>query len=149
MTILERVFRDYKFELPSTGIKQFELKKSTVDDPASDLKQLLRENISEQRSVLLKEVTTYTRRFEAQYGFTLNFDDDAAIALVKESLDLDKTIRALCEQKFRDFHHGLTLISRNTGQTIFPITESVVKNAEKELSDWVVKSYRANENKES
>jgi ATP-dependent Clp protease ATP-binding subunit ClpX len=145
MTILERVFRDFKFELPSTGIKRFEVKESTVDDPARDLKQLLRENISEQRSVLLKEVTTYAQRFEAQYGFTLDFDEDAAIALVEESLDLDKTIRALCEKKFRDFHHGLTLISRNTGQKVFPITESVVKNAEKELSDWVVKSYRANE----
>lgn len=142
MTVLERVFRDFKFELPSTGIKQFEVKESTVDDPASDLKQLLRENISEQREVLLKDVATYALRFEAQYGFTLDFDKEAALALVEESLDLDKTIRALCEQKFRDFHHGLTLISRNTGQTVFPITESVVKNAEKELSDWVVKSYR-------
>ncbi|MGK0239465.1 MAG: ATP-dependent Clp protease ATP-binding subunit ClpX [Candidatus Pelagisphaera sp.] len=149
MTVLERVFRDFKFELPSTGIKRFEVKESTVDDPTSDLKQLLRENISEQRSVLLKEVTTYAQRFEAQYGFTLDFDEDAAIALVEESLDLDKTIRALCEQKFRDFHHGLTLISRNTGQKNFPITESVVKNAEKELSDWVVTSYRTNESTES
>ena len=117
----------------------------TVDDPSSDLKRLLRENLSEQRGVLLEEVQTYAQRFEAQHGFALEFDDDAAMALVEESIDLDKTIRALCEQKFRDFHHGLTLISRNTGQTSFPITESVVKNAEKELSRWVVKSYRQGE----
>jgi hypothetical protein len=106
------------------------------------LKKLLRENISEQRSVLMSEVTTYGQRFENQHGFTLDFDEGAVLALVEESLDTDKTIRALCELKFRDFHHGLTLISRNTGQTIFPITGSVVKNAEKELSDWVVNSYR-------
>ena len=145
MTVLERVFRDFKFELPSTGIKRFEVSEDTVDEPSEDLKRLLRDNISEQRSVLLAEVTSYSQRFEAQYGFTLDFDDDASMALVEESLDTDKTIRALCEQKFRDFHHGLTLISRNTGQKVFPITESVVKNAEKELSDWVVKSYRQEE----
>ena len=142
MTVLERVFRDFKFELPSTGIKQFKVTGDTVDDPSSDLKKLLRENISEQRSVLMSEVTTYGQRFENQHGFTLDFDEGAVLALVEESLDTDKTIRALCEMKFRDFHHGLTLISRNTGQTIFPITGSVVKNAEKELSDWVVNSYR-------
>lgn len=148
MTVLERVFRDFKFELPSTGIKRFEVSEETVENPNADLKQLLRDNISEQRSVLLAEVSSYAQRFEAQYGFTLDFDDEASIALVEESLDTDKTIRALCEQKFRDFHHGLTLISRNTGQKVFPITESVVKNAEKELSDWVVKSYRQNESKD-
>ena len=75
--------------------------------------------------------------------FKLDFDEAAINALVDQSLEDDKTIRAICERKFRDFHHGLTLISRNTGQTVFPITESVIKNAEKELSDWVVRSYRA------
>jgi endopeptidase Clp ATP-binding regulatory subunit ClpX len=149
MTVLERVFRDFKFELPSTGIKQFKVTGDTVDDPSSDLKKLLRENISEQRSVLMNEVTTYRQRFENQHGFTLDFDEGAVVALVEESLDTDKTIRALCEMKFRDFHHGLTLISRNTGQTVFPITESVVKNAEKELSDWVVNSYRQQSEAES
>ncbi len=149
MTVLEKVFRDFKFELPSTGIKRFEITDTTVDDPAANLKQLLRENLSEQRSVLTKEVTTYAQRFEAQHGFTLDFDEDAKIALVEESLDIDKTIRALCEQKFRDFHHGLTLISRNTGQKVFPITKSVVENSEKELSEWVVKSYRQGEQSSS
>lgn len=149
MTVLERVFRDFKFELPSAGIKQFKVTGDTVDDPSSNLKQLLKENISEQRSVLMAEVTTYAQRFENQHSFTLDFDEDAVIALVEESLDTDKTIRALCELKFRDFHHGLTLISRNTGQTVFPITESVVKNAEKELSEWVVRSYREQSEAES
>lgn len=149
MTVLEQVFRDFKFELPSTGIRKFKVTEDTVDDPSEDLKKLLRENISEQRSTLMEEVFTYAQRFENQYSFTLEFDKDAVVALVEESLDSDKTIRALCEQKFRDFHHGLTLISRNTGQKAFPITESVVKNAEKELSEWVVKSYRDNEENQS
>jgi len=149
MTVLEQVFRDFKFELPSTGIKQFRVTEKTVEDPGNDLKNLLRDNISEQRSVLKKEVQTYAERFENQHGFTLDFDEGAITALVEESLDTDKTIRALCELKFRDFHHGLTLISRNTGQTVFPITESVVKNAEKELSAWVVASYRQQSNAEA
>lgn len=142
MTVLERVFRDFKFELPSTGIKQFKLSESTVESPYDELKVLLRENASEQRTVLSDEVTAYARRFKEEYGFKLDFDEDAIDALVDQSLEEDKTIRAICERKFRDFHHGLTLISRNTGQTVFPITESVIKNAEKELSDWVVRSYR-------
>ncbi|HCR28575.1 MAG TPA: ATP-dependent protease [Opitutae bacterium] len=142
MTVLERVFRDFKFELPSTGIKQFEVTDSTVENPSEELRVLLRENATEQRTVLSEEVTSYAQRFKEEYGFKLDFDKAAINALVDQSIDEDKTIRAICDRKFRDFHHGLTLISRNTGQSVFPITESVIKNAEKELSDWVVRSYR-------
>ena len=148
MTVLERVFRDFKFELPSTGIKQFKVSESTVENPSEELKALLRENASEQRTVLSDEVNAYGQRFKEEYGFKLDFDEEAISALVDQSLEEDKTIRAICERKFRDFHHGLTLISRNTGQTVFPITESVIKNAEKELSDWVVRSYRDQQSEE-
>ena len=45
-------------------------------------------------------------------------------------------------------HGGMQKETRD-GQTIFPITGSVVKNAEKELSDWVVNSYRQQSEAES
>lgn len=147
LTVLERVFRSFKFELPSTSIKRIEIDKETIDNPEASLKALLHDNAHEQRDVLVNEILDFTGRFETHHGFKLAFDSDAIEALVDESIDRDKTIRALCEQKFRDFHHGLTLISRNTGQTIFPITATVIANAEKELSQWVVASYREGEEK--
>lgn len=146
LTVLERVFRNYKFELPSTSIKKFEIARDAVIDPDTCLKKLLHENMSDQRAVLLEEANLFAQRFLEKYGFELKFTDDALEALIDESIDVDKTIRALCERKFRDFHHGLTLISRNTGQNVFEISKKVVENSEKELSSWVVASYRPNEN---
>ncbi|MEM9160051.1 MAG: AAA family ATPase [Verrucomicrobiota bacterium] len=148
MTVLERVFRDFKFELPSTTIEKFEVDKATVEEPSEVLKKLIRDNIAPQRELLKKEVAAFANRFEQQHGFKLSFTDEAIETLVEESLETDKTIRALCETKFRDFHHGLTLISRNTGQKTFDITDEVVRNAEKELSNWVVASYREVKNEE-
>jgi len=143
MTVLERVFRDLKFELPSTAIKSFAITRETVQAPQETLRQLLRENADRQHAVLREEITAFAKRFYQEHSFELLFADEAVAALIDASLATDKTIRALCEEKFRDFHHGLTLVSRNTGRTQFPITREVVENPDKVLSSWVVESFKA------
>ena len=145
MTVLERIFRNFKFELPSTSIKRFEVDLETVEDPDAALKQMIKDNLSDQRNVLKAEIDAFTQRFKAAHNFDLVFENEAIEALVDESLESDRTIRVLCENKFRDFHHGLTLISRNTGQMKFDITGGVITDPEKSLSQWVVASYRQEE----
>ncbi|HMO63930.1 MAG TPA: AAA family ATPase, partial [Verrucomicrobiota bacterium] len=41
MTVCERVFRDLKFRLPSSRVRQFAVTARLVDDPAAELKRLL------------------------------------------------------------------------------------------------------------
>ena len=41
MTIFERIFRDYKFELPSTGVKNFTVTKELVKHPKKELQRIL------------------------------------------------------------------------------------------------------------
>lgn len=142
LTVLERLFRGFKFELPSTAIKSFNVTVATLEDPAAEVRELLRKNSDAQREFLKAEVQEFAKRFQRDHAFELVFTDDAITELVEESLQRDKTIRGLCEEKFRDFHHGLTLISRNSGLTTFTINAEVVRNPEKELSRWVVASFR-------
>ena len=141
LTVLEQAFRSFKFELPSTCIKTLRVDRDVIREPATELKRLLRENSTNQRAVLQSEIDAFAARFQTQFGFELAFSDAALSALIEESLETDKTIRALCERHFHDFNHGLTLISRNTGQTRFEIDEDVIKDTEKALSRWVVASY--------
>jgi len=143
MTVLERTFREFKFELPSTAIKTFEVDKATIAEPASMLKRLLRENADAQHGVLREEIAEFAKRFATSHGYELEFDEGAVNTLIDESLATDTTIRGLCEQKFRDFQHGLKLINRNSGKTKFPIDSTVVKDADKALSGWIVESYKS------
>lgn len=142
MTVLEQVFRDFKFELPSTAINSFKIDANTVNDPASTLRALLEANATEQRDVLRAEVQSFADRFLETYGFKLEFDEGAVTALIEQSLDTDKTIRALCDERFHNFHHGLTLISDTDPQDSYKITAEVAKNPEKALSEWVVERFR-------
>ena len=142
MTVLERAFRDFKFELPSTAIKTFDVEKETIAEPTKAVKRMLRENAAAQHGVLRDEIAGFAKRFATTHGFELEFDEGAVNALIEESLATDTTIRGLCEHKFRDFQHGLKLINRNSGRTKFPIDGTTVKDADKALSAWIIESYK-------
>ena len=144
MTVLERVLRDFKFELPSTAVKTFKIDRATVDAPTGTLQLLLKQNAAQQRDVLKADVAAFVARFHKDHGFELVFDESAIERLIELSLAADKTIRALCEDKFRDFHHGLKLIARDGEPRRFVITREVIDAPDKVLSRWVVDRFRQN-----
>jgi ATP-dependent Clp protease ATP-binding subunit ClpX len=142
MTVLERVLREFKFELPSTAVKSFKIDRATVAEPSATLQALLRQNADQQRDVLKADAAAFAARFQKDYGFELAFDESAIERLIELSLAADKTIRALCEEKFRDFHHGLKLIARDGEPRSFLITREVIDAPDKVLSRWVVDRFR-------
>ena len=142
MTVLERVFRDFKFELPSTGIKSFHINAAIIANPGDALRALLRENAERQRDILRAEVTAFGDRFKKDHGFELVFEEDAITALIELSLLSDKTIRALCEEKFHNLHHGLKLLTPEGESRRFTITREMVDNLDKTISRLVVERFR-------
>jgi ATP-dependent Clp protease ATP-binding subunit ClpX len=142
MTVCERVFRDFKFELPSTVVKQIVISRELVDEPAGALKTLLAEQAKQERAVMTQVVNEFARRFQESFGLTLKFTEDAAEHMVTLAIEQNKTVRDLCAEKFKDFQFGLKLLAQNTAKTEFIIDRAVVEAPEKALSDWVVASYR-------
>lgn len=142
MTVLERIFRDFKFDLPSSAIKSFEVTTETIADPHATLVKLISENRHLQEGVLTGDVHRFADSFKKEYGFTLEFTEDACKELIAESLEQDITINAICQRKFIDFQHGLQIIHRNVGRERFEINAAVVQNPDRELSQWVVASFK-------
>lgn len=145
MTVLERLFRNYKFELPSTAIKSFEVTTDTLGEPDKALKELIVENHHLQDEVWKADLARFAEAFRQLHGFTLIFEDEAAEVIIAHATEGDKTIRALCEEKFKDFQHGLQIISRNTGRNEFTINRAAAEAPDKELSQWVVASFKEGE----
>jgi endopeptidase Clp ATP-binding regulatory subunit ClpX len=137
MTVLERLFRDFKFELPSTSVSSFSVTADTVEDPQGTLTALLEDSRSEQRDVLRADVQRFADRFAAEHEFTLNFSKDAVKRLVTESEKSGKTVRAICEDVFRDLHFGLELVERNNGRSEFEISTAVIDDPEAALAGWL------------
>ncbi len=142
MTVCERIFRDFKFELPSTKVKRFVVTGELVDQPAAELQKLLREHEKEERSVARQLVHDFAGRFHELHRLKILFTDEAADWLVTQSLEQAMAVRDLCMERFKDFQFGLKLIAQNTGRNEFTIDRATAETPDKILSDWVVASYR-------
>ena len=141
VTVLEKTFRDFKFELPSTSVRTFSVDEDTIENPSSSLSDLLEENRDQLDDSLMEDIDRYTEYFKKEYGFTLKFRKPAKVALVKEAISESRSVRAICEKKFSDFEHGLSIISQRTGKKEFSIDKKTVEDPDKELSRWVVESF--------
>jgi ATP-dependent Clp protease ATP-binding subunit ClpX len=142
MTVCERVFRDIKFELPSTKVRRFVVTGDLVDDPSAELRKILADPEREERIVLRQLVDEFARRFEQTYAMRLRFTEAAGDLLVKEALEEGQSVRDLMAARFKDYQFGLKLIAQNSGQREFVIDADAVQAPDKVLSDWVVASYR-------
>ena len=87
--------------------------------------------------------TGYTRK-TAEYirDGIASVTDDACDLLIDIAVDKDKTIRAICEDRFKDLEYGLKIVSRNTGATTFEINREMADNPDAELSKMVVESFK-------
>ena len=148
VTVLERTFRDFKFELPSVAIRSFEVTARTVEDPKVALAELLEENRDQLDDSMLADVDRFTESFKREHGFVLKIRKAAKVVIVKTALKENRSVRAVCEKKFSDFEHGLTIISQRTGKKDFVIDKKAIDDPDKELSRWVVESFGQKDSEE-
>ena len=144
MTICERVFRDLKFELPSTDVKRFIVTRELVDNPSAELKKILEAHQNEAHHIMAQLVHDFAQRFNEMHNLRIRFTEEAAESVVTLALDQGRAVRDVCAEKFKDFQFGLKLIFQNTGQREFVIDPGAVEAPDKALSEWVVASYRGN-----
>jgi len=142
MTVCERIFRDLKFELPSTQVKRFVVSRELVDNPQAQLKTLLAEHAREERGISRQLIQEFADRFRDSFGLTLKFTDAAAEKLIDLAAAQNIPVRDLCATKFKDFQFALKLVSQNTERKEFTIDVDAVDAPDKVLSEWVVASYR-------
>ena len=141
MTVLERTLRDFKFELPSSGIRHFELDTETVASPKDRLTKLLFENSDLVRQSLIDDLKKFEINFSKSSGFEIEFTNDAQNALIEKSIKLDKSISTICNELFKDYEHGLAIVARNSNDKKWELTKDAVDTPDKYLSELVVKSF--------
>lgn len=143
MTILERIFRDFKYELPGSGVTSLDLTAQLVRNPGKELKRLLQ--VSQKLTDKLKreEVQAFAERFQQQHELAIAFTPEAVSWLVEQSTAQNKTVRGFCEERFKDIHHGLLLLSNHTGKTSFSFDIETVKAPSEIISAWIRDSLKS------
>ena len=142
LTVCERVLREFKYELPSSTIRQFVVTGTLVRNPAAELQRILHDPGYEHREVGRQCVRQYERKFAERHQLHLHFSDAAADTLVERAQAAGQSVTDLCQELFKDYQFGLNLIKTNTGQAEFEIPPEALADSDKFLSDLVLASYR-------
>lgn len=141
VTVCERALRSYKFDLPGTEIGHLVINRAVIESPAQELQRIQTDGAYEARLAMAELAREFARRFEEQHQLRLVLSEDAVLQLADDALAAKLPILEHCGVIFKDFEFGLKLVNRNSGQTEFQIDRETVKNPQRVLSDWVVKSY--------
>jgi len=140
LTVVERLLREAKYELPGAGVERLEVNAAFVADPATSLRALLEAGAERRDAASAHE---FAADFNRQHHVALRFaDEDALHALIDRAHAENSGVRALCERLFRDYQFGLGLIQKNTGRREFALPRAAVENPDGFLSEWVVRSYQ-------
>ena len=142
MTIFERILRDFKFELPSSGIRSFEVNTDTVADPEQALKKLLLEHQSLTNGQRLSDIHSFEEDFFKENNLRITFSKDGIDELIRQSILEDKPIATLCKTRFKDLAYGLKMIAQHQGfAEPFMLDKTFVQNPEAVLSERVKESF--------
>jgi endopeptidase Clp ATP-binding regulatory subunit ClpX len=141
MTVLESTLRHYKYELPSTAIREVEIGLADVQDPDTALQKLLDSCRADMSDVHASEVQAFADRFLHQHGLTLKFPPRTCKELSEMASASGKTVTTICERLFADFPYALNLIRNKTGKDTFNVPLKMVRDPEGALSELVLRHY--------
>lgn len=143
MTVLADTLREFKFELPGTSISELKIDSKLMENKEKILAQYRKEGLKVNIEKVRDEVAIYAREFSSDFGVKMEFTEDAVLALADLSLLQGRSVLQICRTKFKDYQFGLKLIQGNNGRERFEINKKAVEDADKFLSEMVVRSYDA------
>lgn len=145
MSVIERVLREFKFELPSTSIKRLEITAEAVEQPAKVLQALLANEKEHEQAMLRQIVQEFAERFSKQEGISIRFTERAIDRIIELASQRNQAVREFCIEHFKNLKYALRLISQNTDQQEFILDVSLVENPNEELSRLIAESFRQKE----
>ncbi len=143
MTVLAKILRDFKFELPGTSITELIIDADLIENHDSVIEKYRKEGLKVNLNKVKLEIDSFTQEFNSKHGMTMEFDEEAVTTLAELSSLQGRSVLQICKSKFKDYQFGLKLIHGNTGVNEFTLTKEAVEDADKFLSNMLVQSYDA------
>ncbi|MEA3188965.1 MAG: ATP-dependent Clp protease ATP-binding subunit ClpX [Chthoniobacter sp.] len=140
LTVCEKILRQFKYELPGSGVARFTIDVALIENPESTLKALLEHGHEEKAKALAGIAREFARRFAEKHNVRIEFSEDAIARLIVRADEGNGHMRDLCEQLFKDYEFGLKLARGS--EEVLVLTAAAIDDPDKFLSEWLVKTYR-------
>jgi ATP-dependent Clp protease ATP-binding subunit ClpX len=149
VTVCDRLFRDFKFELPGLGVRTLDINFDLVTDPAKVLKHLLDQAQAEAELNQAEMVRQFASVFSQKHGVQFEIEEDAIVKIVERARESGSNVTDFCNNLFKDYPYGLKLLRDRDSNLKFKVPVSAIENPDKFLSERVVEFYRQAKEAES
>ena len=140
ITVLEHLFRNFKFELPHSGVTTLDITAEVVKNPDATLQKLLDIAAEKTRATGADEIHAWEKAYQNENGFVVHFTEDAIHAILDAALAKQVSVKAFLDDSFKTAKFGLDLIRRKTGQNIFDFGADAVKDPQGAIDKLVRES---------
>ena len=143
VTICEMLFRDFKYELPGSGVERIEVDSEFVEKPRVTLDRLLASGADISTGARSSAITAFCQAFRERHGFGIRFSSAALRRIIELSAAEGFDADVWCERAFKDYQFGLNLVRTHSGIEEFELPVEAVESPDQYLSRQVLKSYRS------
>lgn len=141
VTVCEQLFRDLKYELPSSQQKSFKVTKDVVLDPTQALEEILREEREAKREEIKSEIRSFESLFASKHNVQIEFDANACGVILDRYFSDGIEVCSYLEGRLSNYGYGLGLIQKKKNQEKFVLGDDVIKKPNQVLEEWIKESY--------
>jgi endopeptidase Clp ATP-binding regulatory subunit ClpX len=142
VTVCDRVLRDFKFELPGSGVRRLTVTAALVRNPDSVLRSIMDQATVEAELSQAEMVRQFAAVFSQKHGVYFEIDEDAVALIAKQARDRGLDASEYCTELFKDYPYGLKLLRDREANLRFHFPASALDDPDKFLSERVVEFYR-------
>ncbi|HLV00535.1 MAG TPA: AAA family ATPase, partial [Acidobacteriota bacterium] len=142
MSVCEKLFREYKYRLPDSEVKEFIVDAETVENPLGRLEELLAKPDLYSGQVSGWRLKRFEEEMMNRYGLRVEFLPEAVEEITRRAQEAGTDTVTYCHQLFSEYEHALNLLSSHgTDGHVFSIDRSVIEDPGKALEEWIRRSY--------
>ena len=140
VTVLERLFRRFKFFMPGSCIDYLPVNANTVADPAGFLDILMQCNEIRTMEKLRKKITALLERFKKENGISVAVDDDGVMTLIEEVAERQVGLSTLLGDALKELSLAIHLLDFNTETDTFTLSGGFIKDPKGTLDKLIAEN---------
>jgi len=140
MSVCEKLFREFKYSLPDSEVKEFIVNKELIESPQAALQDLLDDPKLYAPKVREWKLERFGDQLCQEHGVRISFTSGAAEVLSMEAEKQGKELREFVESLFASYEHALNLLSKSSKE--FLVDEKDAVNPSETMERWIKQAYQ-------
>jgi len=143
VTVCERTFREFKYELSSTKVSGIVIDRELVEHPDKILKKLIKNPDLHRLPIARLQLKAFERKLVERWGLPFKFTAAGADFVARRAVENDSTPEEVWEKSFEGLQAGLELLGKHNNRSVIYINPDVFEDPAGALDKWIQQSCRS------